>query len=181
MIVKIVFPYGWRKGTPNNEEREFCDSRIYQSASVISDKSSFCLFNYFNQKESALLVFAPQAEKIMCGRQVDAFSDEFINGKNPNNTTKAYSCVTLIDKFTVKHKLHELYATATEVITPNILLHNGGTYNEVILRNPTVVGVLAPNERSVRYAQEMAKRYGVKYHGVLEQIERFNYQTYKLD
>lgn len=176
IIIKIVFPNSWRQELFISKKiKKFVQQRKYQSASLMNDRSMFCLFNYYNRRTSALLIYEPDASKIVCANKIDAFSDEYINKKNPYYEKTPKLDIKLIEKTNIDGKLHELYANATEIATPNCLLYNEGTYNEVVVRNPKVIGVLAPNKESEKFAQEVAKSQDVEYYGILEKIEMYNY------
>ena len=176
MIVKIVFPHGWRSDLFIAKRMEkFTQNRKYQSASLINNKSLFCLFNYFNNKESALFIYEPDSSKIVCANKYDAYSDEYINNRNPYWESNCFSSLSLIDSQNIDGDLHDLYANATEVATPNVLLHNGGTYNELVIRDPKIIGVLAPNKNSEKYAKKLATEKNVPYYGVLDMIEKVQY------
>lgn len=171
IIVKKIFEDGWRIDNNKENIQKFSNDRIYQSASLISHKNHKKLFMDHISSKSALLIYEPDSSKIVCSSQTDAFSDEYINNKNPYAEADAYSNIQLMDIVNINGNEHKLFARGTEICTPIVLLKNFESVNEIVMKNPKIVGVLAPQKNCEEFAKKIAKQHNVQYYGILENFE----------
>lgn len=171
IIAKIVYeePWRWNEENPTAKKLEYDRKRIYQSASILTDEDHSRLFLYQKDDIAAVLVYAPETSKIVCMSSKDCFSDEWIDGKNHYENKTIYSKIFRLDTAEVQAENHEVFSNASKVASPDHFLSDIiQNYNEVIMRSPTVVGVIAPNEESVDYARCLAFDLGVRYFGNFE-------------
>lgn len=174
IMVKIVFPRSWRFEKPSKELKTFESAREYQSASIISETDNERYMRYYKDTNevAALLVYESDAKKVISACTTDSYSDEFINGQNKYSYKNFYTSVCKIDKDYIGSNLHEVFALSTEVPTPNVLLSERTAYNELILKSPKIVGVLAPNKKSVEFAKSVANQNAVAFLGTLNPAEK---------
>ena len=181
IMVKAVYPESWR-GELTPQEINFGERKRYQSASLWTDMDQRLFFFGVGERNIAsVLVYKPEPEKIVCAFNGDAFSDEFIDGHCPYKAKCFYSKINLIDSKKYVDGNHELYANANNVLLPEDLLYGGvNEYNEIVLNDPKVVGVIAPNKESIPFAKEVAKKMNVKMIGCIEEIdERFDKYSFQ--
>lgn len=172
LIVKTVFPQTWRFSGRKEDIDSFGKQKYFQSASLISDEKPHALYLYHYKRICALLVYKYEKDKFIVADHHDIRSSEFINRNNPYEEFIIYDPIEKIYAEKVDGRVHDLFAQATEIATPNYVLSKSTFYNEVVLKNPKVEGVLAPNECSVDYAKSLAKQLKQPYLGKLNTCEQ---------
>ena len=173
LIVKHIYKKGWRQDRFHKEVQEFLKSKKYQSASLISNTNNSNYYNFDDAQISALLIYEPDVSKIVCAHDGDAYTEEFINEKNPCKDVDNYTNIDKIETIKRNNKNHTVYGIATKINLPNILLRNKTSFNEVLMREPKVVGVLAINKYGIDFAKKTAEEFNVKYYGVLKPRMKF--------
>jgi hypothetical protein len=173
IIVKAVFPKSWRLRSKEHKIQKFSKERCYQSASLISNKNTNALFLYGSRAYSALLIYKFDVNKLEVADTCDIFSEEYIEKQNPYYEKIKFDDVNIHEREIVNGKLHELYSFGVETTTPNYLISCCGddSYNEVVLKDPEIVGVLSPDCASEEYAQGVAKSLNKKYLGVVKSFD----------
>lgn len=171
LIVKTVFPQTWRFSGKKEDIDSFGKQKCFQSASLISNEKPHALYLYIPKKICALLVYRYEKDKFIVADHHDIRSSEFINRNNPYEEFIIYDPIEKIYAEKVDGKMHDLFAKATEIATPNYVLSKSIFYNEVVLKNPKIEGILAPNESSVNYAIMLAKQLEKPYLGKLEECK----------
>ena len=161
IITRVLFPENWREGKNKKELEKFYNNKIYESASLIDEQHKINLIFASETIVAALLILEYDEDKFLCANLSDAYSEEYINNKNPFVKKSFYSSVSKINSYKDKDNIHEFFADATEIATPKGILAYNYTYNEVDMKNAKVVGVIAPNEKSVEFAKKEATKRGV--------------------
>ena len=162
MLVKIVVPGGWRNQIVTPEVSKYYSEKVYQSASLIDDEHIYNLIAYWEGKVCAGLILDFDANDVVFANGMDAYSEEEIDGRNPNLQKSKYTELFKIDLRKRNNKVHTLFADAVETETPKSIMQHLYDYNEVGLKKAKVVGIYAPNKNSLSYAKQLAKEYKVK-------------------
>lgn len=177
---KILFDDGWRKDRNEKEILDFADNKIYQSASIINQYQTNRLFNppinnsYISKK--AFLIYEFDLDKVVCLSFSDAYSDELINGDTKFKEITMHTDIQKIDEETCEGNKHELFAYGPVFGTLNTMLNSHSSYNEVVLKNPKPIAVMALNNYSEDYARELSEKYNIEYVGVAKYKSAFNYK-----
>lgn len=173
IIVKAVFPKSWRLRSIEEQIQNFGKERCYQSASLISNKNAHSIYLYTARAYCALLVYKFDVNKLEVADACDIFSEEYIEKQNPYYEKIKFDDVNIHEREIVDGKLHELYSFGVETTTPNYLISccEDDSYNEVVLKNPEIIGVLSPDCASQEYAQGVAKSLNKKYLGVVKSFD----------
>lgn len=176
ILAKIVFPFSWREDNEvvTQAKINFMQKKQYQSASLISNEKNQNFMYYYGNTVSALLMYESDAKKVVSACVKDAYSEEYIDGKTPFLDQINYTDVGKIDELDSGSGHHTLFAQSTCVATPNFILNDQNKYNEVLLKQPKIVGVLAPNLQSVEFAKKVAKQNKVLFFGTFEDRQKTN-------
>lgn len=161
ILVKVVSPTKWRSDTETEKLKEYYNNRIYESASLIDESHKDNLFQTISSDVYSLLIMNCDNESLICASNADNYSEESIDDINPLEYKAVFSSILMQDDTEFKGKNHKLFATAVECETPKNILKNVKLYTEVNLKNPKVVGVIAPNKKSLNYSEKQAKKYNV--------------------
>ena len=158
VLVRAILPKTWRL---KESDKNYENQRAYFSASLIDENNKKCVFRSNLNDNYALLLIKFDNKKLLCASNKDSYSEEEIDAYNPYMLTE-YTDVFLMKDEVIKGKRHKLFANAVETATPLGLLEETELYNEVNVKNPEIFGVIAPNESSLPFAKEQAKKLGVK-------------------
>ncbi len=163
ILARVVFPDNWRATKEEKEVRNYYKNKIYTSASIIDEKHTNNLFMYYDWKheKAAILILSYDENNFVCANYFDSMSEEYINNKNPLFQPTEHSDVFKVDETTIDDRKHEFYSNATEIATPKGILNNIMECSEVNLKNPKVVGVIAPNALSINFAKKEAEKRNV--------------------
>lgn len=171
ICVKVLVDGGWRCDENKQSVKKFSNDRIYQSASIINERKKDKLFKagYYGYRQCALLVYKFDLSKVCCLCNYDAYSDEYINGETKYMEITQHTSIQKIDEELVGEDMHELFSYSPVFGTLNSLLHlcYEMEYNEVVLKNPEPIAVLAIDCKSIGYAMKIAEQHNVKYLGLL--------------
>ncbi|MGN1212596.1 MAG: hypothetical protein ACI4TZ_01020 [Christensenellales bacterium] len=168
---KLLYEGGWRTSAKDQNVLEFGKNKIYQSTSIISNKTTnrvFCANNNdYTIPKKAFLVYKFDLEKICCVSYRDAYSDEFIDGKTDFEEISIHTDIQKIDEDISNNKKHELFAFSSTFSTLNSVLNANSIYNELVLKNPEPIAVVALNKTSEDYAKKLAQELQVDYLGTM--------------
>ena len=157
ILVKAIFPEQWRYQKLTNDLVKYYTSRIYESTSLIDEKHTHSLFQYYDHRIMAALIVDFNEKDMVCGHRADTYSEEYINSTNPIKEKTLYSNLFLQEEVDVNGQNHKLFAEAVETITPNAVLNQISYYSEINVKNSKFVGVFVPNKESVQFCKKIAK------------------------
>ena len=169
---KVIMENGWRMNNSNIEINDFARQKIYQSASIINQNQ---LSNLFDPQpeisllfSKAFLIYKFDIDKVCCVSHKDAFTDEFIDNENKFKEFTFHTEVQKVDEQEVDGHNHSLFTYSPVFSTLNSMLNCQEGYNEIVLKQPKIIGVCALDEYSQSYAERVAEINGVKYCGVMK-------------
>lgn len=174
LLVKVEVEGKWRKFGDSDETKQYFDKKLYKSISIVDKDHIKHIFKSDQENDGtiACVVMKPESDKIICGYPCDAYTEETINNKEPGQVMQksAYTDINLISKKKNVDDTHRLFSQATMTCTPDGLLDrlNTSKYNEIIMENPTPLGVFAPNKNCVRFAEIYAYNNCLPYLGCIE-------------
>ena len=162
ILVKCVFPYAWRGCDMSKSQKidQYMKSRVFHSTSIIDENHFYNLFCTNINSKYALLIIDYDDEKFVCASPTDSYSEEVIDRKNLIKDKYIFSDVLLQSDENINDQNHKFFAEAVECETPQGLLNNIKFYTEVNFKEINPKAVIAPNEESVEFANEIAKQYG---------------------
>lgn len=160
ILVKCVFPNGWRESNNSKKFSDYMDSRAFYSTSLIDENHFYSTFLSFTTGPYALLLVDYDDKNFVCASPTDSYSEEVIDRKNLLKEKKIFSDILLQSEEDINNKNHKFFAEAVECETPKNLLENLKFYTEVNIRNIKPKAVIAPNKYSIEFAQQVAKEYG---------------------
>ena len=159
ILVKCIMSNDWRKEKRSKKLTKYMESRKYYSTSLINEKTFTKTF-FSGFQSYALLLVDYDNKEFVCASPSDDYSEEVIDRINMLSEKKVFSDVLLQDKITRNKKIHKFFAEAVECETPKNILHCVGLYSEINFKNIKPKAVIAPNEDSFDFAQNLAKEYG---------------------
>ena len=159
ILVKCFIPNGWRKDKRTEELNNYMKEKKYHSTSLIDQDSFYNTFLSF-RGNYVLLLTDYDDKDFICACSTDDCSEEVIDGQNLLKDKRIFSDIFLQDEIDDNSKKHKFFAEAVECETPKNILNNVHLYSEVNLRNLKPKAVISPNERSLEFAHEVAKKYG---------------------
>ena len=159
ILVKCVFPDGWRKENKSKKLDKFMKSKKFHSTSLIDDRHFYNTFFAFSN-QYALLIMDYEDNDFVCASATDSYSEEVIDRENLLKDKKIFSDILLQKDESIDDKVHKFYAEAVECETPKNILENVNLYTEVNVKDIKPKAVIAPNVASLRFAKEVAKEYG---------------------
>ena len=159
ILVKCVFPNGWRTTPKSKKFDDYMEDRKFQSTSIIDERNFYrTIFSFASNY--ALLLMDYNDDDFVCASPTDSYSEEVINKINLLKDKKVFSDVLLQKEENIENKNHKFFAEAVECETPKNLLNNIKFYTEINLKQIKPKAVIAPNKESLSFATELAKKYG---------------------
>lgn len=165
---KIIYENGWRLFSNKSLVKSFGKKKIYQSASIINENQPNKLFTPVTSNPiKAFLIYEFDLNKVCCISTTDAYSDEFIDGKTNFKELSLHTDIQKITEDNVNGFKHELFAYSPVFSTLQCMLRSLSFYNEVVLKQPKPIAVVALNSKSIDFAKQVAKENNVDYLGVM--------------
>lgn len=158
ILVKAIFPQEWRCEKLTRDLLTYYKSRIYESTSLIDEKHTHNIFQYYDHRILAALIVDFELKNMICGDRADTYSEEYVDNSNPLKEKSIYSDIFLQEDIDMNGKNHKLYAEAVQTITPNSVLNQIGYYSEINIRNAKPVAVFVPNKDSITFCKNVAKK-----------------------
>lgn len=174
-LVKVLSD--WRMESRNTELDEYMNSRYAMSVSLITNLKSRFFYCHVTPQTVGIIY---STDKIIAGRNKDAFLEEFIDGKCPLNN-HYFNPI----RQTCVEKNHTIYSLASKIATPNSVLlaenEKLDTYNEVIIdrRESSPIAVFYVNRKDEtescnKKAKMMATKMAQRFNLPLVELEEKN-------
>ena len=168
LVVRVVFPQNWRNIDQSHNIADYYRNKKYVSASIIDEKhiKNLFMYNLWKHSEAALLLLDCNEQNFVCADATDSYSEEAIDGIIPFNDDFFASQVNRVDYIRRNKKDYDFFSNAVEISTPKGVLSEIKGVSEVNLKNPKIIGVIAPNKISTEYAKKLAQKNKVPFYQI---------------